>query len=780
MWLKSHILALCLSLWILAPPRAIAQEPAGARGLRPVIEPAQTRGSTYALVIGISHYEKVRSLEYADKDAELLTAFLQSKLGGVDPANILLLENEKATRGAIDDAVKNFVGAHAAADNSLILFVAGHGVYLKTEVDPVTNKAIEQPWILTYDSNPEDPKTTGYPMDEFRNMIATQALRYGRVMVYADVCHAANIAGIGGGSALQQAVSQVFRGAGGDLDLMVASYANKFAFESPAFGGGHGAFSYFLISGLNGSASFSGADTLHWNELAHYVNDQVFRFTSGKQSPRDFPTRDDLVVIPDLHQPGIELLPAQPLSQDQQRDASNRGLFIAPVVAAQSLPPRPPTDEIDHAIAKGALLPEDPDSADALVASLPAGSTARVQAGRRLRVALEDQGQAIISKYLEGDQIPQLPGDFSRCARIFEEAGRLAQGDDFDRSRELFCQGRALIFASRYAEAEALLQQSIQLDPKRAYAWNALGISHLEQINNRLAAAQVNSQWDQAAAAFRSAMRYAPYWAYPVHNLALTLSERGDFDGAIGLYQFAMQIGKQYSYLPYNLGLLYARLGDNSHARKWFEAAGKVAEAYPRKQNGYWPEKAQVLNALGTLAMARGDSVHAKTYFNDALTADPPNLNARQNLALLAAGAKDYAESDRLWTGVIADSPQFLAPRVSLAASLAERKQTAAAIAQYREILRLDPEWIGVHEALAKLYLETGDTAAAMQELDSSLRATPSNPYLLETRGDLMAKLGRASEAAADWSAALKSATDRAAGARLARKLKNSGRRSGA
>ena len=636
-FLSAYLFAASATLMVSA---VSAQVQPGTRGLVPVRESQPARGKTYALLIGISRYQKVQSLEYADKDAALLAEFLKSPLGGVDPENIFTLSNEEATRAAIDDAVRKFVVPHAAPENSLIFFVAGHGIYLKTEEDPQTKRTIQQdPYILTYDSNPQDANTTGYPMDEFRAMIAEQAQRYGRVLVYVDVCHAANIAGIGGGSELQASVKKVFQGGAGDLDLMVASYSNKYAFESPSFGGGHGAFSYFLVSGLNGSAAFSGSDTLHWNELAHYVNDQVFRYTNGKQSPRDFPSRDDLVIVPDVHLQGIALPPAEPLSQNDQREARNRQGYVAPVIEATSLAVRGEGDELSKAIARGAILPEDPSSAFDVVTQLAPGSAGRLAAERRLRVALEDEGQQIISRYLEGNQIPQVREDFARCARLFEEAARIYPSN-FDTSRSLFCRGRALIFDRRYQEAEQLLREAIQLEPKRGYAWNAIGISRLEQINLSLSSAAAASLFDEAADAFRTAMRYAPYWAYPIHNLALTLSERGDFDGAIKTYRIAIDIAPQYSYLPYNLGLLYIRIGDPAEAQQWFESADRIAVAYPRKQDGRWPERASILNALGTLAGARRDSAAARRYFEAALAADPRNPDARQNEALLASAGR--------------------------------------------------------------------------------------------------------------------------------------------
>jgi Caspase domain len=234
------------------------------------------------------------SLKYAAADADLFARFLQTSRGGAlrFSDQITILTNKQATRARIDDAFKYFVRDHANHQNTLILLVAAHGVYLHTNVDPVTHRIIDtDPYILTWDSHPPDAKTTGYPMAEFRNMVAAQALQYGRVLVFADVCHADNIVGIAGASQYQEAVHRVFDLKEGTLNLMVASYASKFAFEAKVFGGGHGAFSYFVISGMNGKALTFGGNSLKWSGLYQYVSHEVYQFTRGQQQPHDFPAR---------------------------------------------------------------------------------------------------------------------------------------------------------------------------------------------------------------------------------------------------------------------------------------------------------------------------------------------------------------------------------------------------------------------------------------------------------------------------------------------------------
>ena len=738
-------------------------------------EPAELNGKTYALLIGISHYQNdppITSLQFADRDAETFAELLKTPIGGSlhEPDQILLLTNEKATRAAIDEAVKQLRAAHGGPHNTLILFVGAHGVYLTEEEDPVTHRKIEKdPYILLYDTNTQDAKTTGYPMEDFRRMVAEQAMAFGRVLVFLDICHAANVAGIAGGSEVQDAVKRAWQGQAGDLGLMMASHAGESAIESRSFGGGHGAFSYFLLSGLNGPAA-DGETAITFADLAEYVRTNVRKYTRKAQDPFDEARNTDMVVVPDAKKPGLPMLPAQPLSDQDLRDIRRRrGSSLRG--SAGPAPPSLGEDAFQSAIDRGLLLPEQPGSAYNLLASYrrdPNQSPETIRRREReLQVALEDRGQAVMSQYLEGEEVPQTKADFDRCQRYFEEALQLAPGEGFDRSRSLFCQGRSEIFTGQYDDAQRLLDASIQIDPRRAYSYNALGIAYLERI------ARTGRGFDEAQAAFRSAMRYAPYWAYPVHNLALVYSERGDYDGAIQLYQYAMSIAPRYSYLRYNLGLLYERLGDFDNAQLWFERALEVLENGGQAHAGAWPERGRVWNALGTLARARGQETRALELFRKALADNPEDNNASHNAALLLAKQKQCREADDLWRAVMARDPNFLPSRVAYAESLAARGEAASATAQYEKLVADKPAYVGARESLARLYLAQHESERAVEQANRALTDSPANASLLELRGDAEMQLGKTEAAEADWKRASAGTTDGDQKTRLKRKLRS-------
>ncbi len=302
----------------------LAPEATWTRGVKLLTEerpsPRTSIGKTYALLIGIStyKYDPPGSLQFADKDAELFAQLLQAPRGGglKIPGDIRVLTNQGATRAAIDDEVERLARENAASpdSNTLVLFIAGHGAYLPTEEDPVTHKIVHrEPYILTYDSNPQELKTTGYPVDEFRRLIAAQAAHFGRVLVFIDVCHANEIGPLTSGPELEPAVRRVFTGQTGEFGMMLAT--KDLAFESDLFGHGHGAFTYYVVNGWNGGAAPAGsASTVEFEDLASFVRDGVRKLTNRKQTPEAIDPDPALLVVPDVkNKPGIQLDPAFPL-----------------------------------------------------------------------------------------------------------------------------------------------------------------------------------------------------------------------------------------------------------------------------------------------------------------------------------------------------------------------------------------------------------------------------------------------------------------------------------
>src|SRR5579863_5128827 len=258
-WVKSKIFDL---------EQALADQAAAATAA------AQTGGQTYALLVGISKYAKPElALQFANADASVFGKLLESPLGGGVPSgNVLLLTDDKATTAAVRNGFQDFLKRRAGKNDTVIILIAGHGT--------VETPGSKNAFILTYDSDPQDLKSTALGMDDLQALFEEQLSKVGRVLLFVDVCKAGTI-----GTIHNTTVSTNVQQLGdiqGDLFGLLASRPREVSLEGPEFGGGHGVFSYYVIKGLEGAADSNHDGVVDADELIKYVSDQVPTATANK------------------------------------------------------------------------------------------------------------------------------------------------------------------------------------------------------------------------------------------------------------------------------------------------------------------------------------------------------------------------------------------------------------------------------------------------------------------------------------------------------------------
>ncbi len=731
-------------------------------------------GPTYALVIGVSQYERIEEqywLRFADADAETFAGFLASPRGGSlkGEDRIKVLTNKEATRDAVRNYMRLYLQKAREKHGTFLLVMAAHGI-----VDDKTREA----HILTHEADPEDLSTSGLPMDEVAEVLGEGLAGLGRMLLFVDVCHAAEIRGIrsnlkrnGINGAIQLSINQL----PGQIFSFVSSKETEPSFEGQNWGGGHGAFTYFVLRGLNGDADQDGNGTVSVAELLDYVGKQVRETTRDQQHPKELTVtvqsssslsegaRAQFTPVFDQYQ-------TLTASQASRSRSGKRGLGEGAQQAATRATEPNPAVEFDRALKAGRILPGDPQSAfEILKKQFTPGSATFRQAETELRVALENQGQEVVLQYLRGDQLAPDRDSFRRAARLFATAEQLAQDSASVEGRRLFCEGRFAIFEKRYPEAIRLLGSAARVDPKGAYSFNGLGIAYLEQ-----------SKYSLAIGAFDDAIRLAPYWVYPRHNLALALAEQGQYDLAIRAYREAMKLGPEYSYVAYNLGLLYERLNRSNDAQESFAAALRIAEA--ARSNGLrpaiagnWQEGAEILNALGSLEAARPGRKHAQAaenYYRLAIAEYKEARTARHNLALLLSRNGPSTEAEQLWRGMLSSETSDLAARLAFARYFARVGRPEDAAREY--LLAVGGgAFPGIRRELASVYLKLGRTDEARAALEQALRRSPAGGPLLEDLGDVETAAGntaRARERYRDAEAAYAGSADKA---RVRKKLEN-------
>lgn len=275
------------------------------RGVKPLPENnahlssgnAKQSPSTYAVVIGISDYQDpgIPDLKYADKDAEAFANFLRSPAGGsLDGDHLKLMTNKDATTAQFDAALGWLMDESKEGDQAIIYF-SGHG-------DVETKTRSQQGFLLCWDSPPQAYVSGAYPIFFLKEVVSTLSLvNKVKVVLITDACRSGKLAGnsIGGSQLTSQNLAQQFSN---EIKIL-SCQSNEYSIEGEQWGGGRGAFSYYLVDGLFGMADGNNDASVNLMEIGRYLEDHVTREVAPQnQVPMTVGNRTEKLttVIPDL------------------------------------------------------------------------------------------------------------------------------------------------------------------------------------------------------------------------------------------------------------------------------------------------------------------------------------------------------------------------------------------------------------------------------------------------------------------------------------------------
>lgn len=262
---KTHLIA-SLALLFLPFSQLAAQTPLRFRDT--TIKGPQT----FAIIMGISKYKYVRSLNYADKDAILFRDFLKSPGGGsMKDENIFSLLNEEALASTF--WTKGFQWLRAKQlqrGDKLFIYLAGHG-------DAIDE---DQYFFLSHDCNPAGDKNNylvggAIQLYNLKKKIASETAKGVEVFFVMDACRSNELpGGQEGQNFLNTAISEKKVGE----IMMLATGAGQESLEDASIGNGHGLFTWYLVDGLSGLADSDGgkADSkVTFSEIKSYVDKNV-------------------------------------------------------------------------------------------------------------------------------------------------------------------------------------------------------------------------------------------------------------------------------------------------------------------------------------------------------------------------------------------------------------------------------------------------------------------------------------------------------------------------
>lgn len=242
------------------------------------------KGKIYALIIGISDYENIGDLNYADEDAQDFYDFLvkESDLG-VDSNNVRLLLNKNATSANVGKELLKLKN-RMEEGSTFFFYFAGHG--------DANGEA--QAFLLASDLPPvEDPSLYAFGggvihvyfiKDEIRKIITEKKTN---VILVTDACRTNELAGSKEGT--KAYVNKIMEQNSGEIQF-ISCAADEKSEESDSWGQGRGVFSYFFMNGLRGLADSRPADgKVTVRELYDYVQRNVEEAT--------IVTDEDLIAV---------------------------------------------------------------------------------------------------------------------------------------------------------------------------------------------------------------------------------------------------------------------------------------------------------------------------------------------------------------------------------------------------------------------------------------------------------------------------------------------------
>jgi uncharacterized caspase-like protein len=273
---------------VAATQAAPAQRPAQAP-MPPAAPPAAAASVQYwAVVVGVSEYADtgIPSLRYATADARAMYDWLVSPNGGrYAPSRVKLLLDREATAVNIRDALFNWL-RQAIEEDVVLIYFAGHG-------SPDSPDTPNNLYLVPYDARYQSIASTGFPMWDIETALK-RFIKAKRVIVVADACHSGGVGegfdiarrAIGGGQ--DNPITSGLQGlsaVGPGVVVLSASDQKQFSAEGTMFGGGHGAFTHYLLEGLRGQADYNQDGRVTLGELIPYLSENVRRATLSAQSP---------------------------------------------------------------------------------------------------------------------------------------------------------------------------------------------------------------------------------------------------------------------------------------------------------------------------------------------------------------------------------------------------------------------------------------------------------------------------------------------------------------
>ena len=490
------------------------------KGLIVTDKEAVTTGKTRALIVGISKYELIDTLQYADRDAQVFADYLRkNKFWGIDKDDVTLLVNDKAKYGDLTVQLQRIAMVSKPGDN-LLFYFSGHG---DVEIRTMFNRG----YLLAYDTNPINYMANGLRVDDLKDIFVTLLTNNVKVIIVTDACRSGKLAGgLKGVEFTAAAISSMWMN---EIKIL-SSQPGQLSYEDKKWGNGRGVFSYYLINGLNGEADANKDSSITLSELEMYVGSNVTRETGNKQQP--------IFEGPNKFSTIIAKITPQPAKTNGKTGGNN----ISQLFSSINLPDDSCFfyyDKMDAAIKEKRLGSADPNSASSFYKKLRScakGDDIQFKANGELLSALMNESQEIINNSFVGKKLVS-EDDFNNGIDLLQQ---VLDNNDLklpyekhirNLKRYLEVQGTTTWQSDVQTDKlELIIDSAIKEEPDAAYLYTAKGSIEMEKGN-----------WTKAIQLLEQSLGNSPGWLVPKYYLGVCYGKKKNYQKALSYLEDVLQ-----------------------------------------------------------------------------------------------------------------------------------------------------------------------------------------------------------------------------------------------
>jgi len=515
--ISHHTISITLLVVILLPAfSAFSQTP---KGLKPAERQTFSNGKTRALIIGISKYQYIDKLKYADKDAEVFAGYLaNNSFWNIDKSDITLLTNEKAKRGDVISELQRIAILSKPGDN-LVFYFSGHG-------DVETLTMFNKGYLLTYDTYSNNYMAGALSVNDLKDIFVTLTTNNVQVIVITDACRSGKLAG---GRKGVEFTAIALKTIWHNEIKILSSQPGEISLEGPQWGNGRGVFSYYLINGLNGAADTNKDSVVTLAELRQYFGETVYIETNETQQPVVEGPKEFSTVIA-----RIRSTPVKPNTKPGGNSAPSFPRIRVPEDSCTWY-----HRQMNTAITEKRFDSKDPNSATATYRKLRSCTNDTgfiLGANSKLLSALMNTAQEIVNNSFIGKNFVQ-EKEYTYAIELLDQ---VLQNNDLrlpyqeqltNLKRYLKVQGTTIWGNESMLPAlEPILDSAIKQEPEAAYLLSAKGILELRKRN-----------YTKAIQILEKATEKSPGWLIPKYYLGLGYGHKKNYRKALDYYEEILQ-----------------------------------------------------------------------------------------------------------------------------------------------------------------------------------------------------------------------------------------------